>query len=114
MNRFFQSALLLFALSHAFGQSSEAYSTVVRIAGWTTTGERLEKIWVVLSSRDGKEEYTGNGRDVELSVPTGEYVLQVSAPGFQSKRQMLKAYQPAVFSSVAVPVACPTARQNRV
>jgi hypothetical protein len=32
-------------------------------------------------------------------------VLQVEAPGFQSKRQMLKAYQPAVFRSVALPVA---------
>ena len=68
-------------------------------------GERIERIWVVVSSQDGKEKYTGNGRDVELSVPTGEYVLQVEAPGFQSKRQMLKAYQPAVFRSVALPVA---------
>jgi hypothetical protein len=105
MIRFSQAVLLLFALSQAYGQSSEESSTMVRIAGWTTTGERIEKIWVVVSSRDGKEKYTGSGRDVELSVPTGEYVLQVEAPGFQSKRQMLKAYQPGVFRSVALPVA---------
>ena len=105
MNHFCKIMLLLFALSRAYGQSTEAYSTVVRIAGWTTTGERIEKIWVVVSSRDGKEKYTGSGRDVELSVPTGEYVLQVEAPGFESKRQMLTAYQPAVFRSVALPVA---------
>lgn len=105
MSRFCQIALLLFTLSRAYGQSSEAHSTVVRIAGWTTSGERIEKIWVVVSSRDGKEKYTGNGRDVELSVPTGEYVLQVEAPGFQSKRQILKAYRPEVFRSVALPVA---------
>lgn len=105
MNRFYQTALLLLAFSQAYGQSIEAYSTVVRIAGWTTTGERIKTIWVVVSSRDGKQKYTGDGRDVELSVPTGEYVLQVEAPGFQSKRQVLKAYQPAVFRSVALPVA---------
>ena len=105
MSRFSQVALLLFAFSQAYGQSSEASSTVVRIAGWTTTGERIEKIWVVMSSLDGREKYTGSGRDVELSVPTGEYVLLVEAPGFQSKRQMLKAYQPAAFRSVVLPVA---------
>jgi hypothetical protein len=104
MSHFCQVALLLIAFSEAYGQSSEA-PTTVRIAGWTTTGERIERIWVVVSSQDGKEQYRGNGREVELSVPTGEYVLQVEAPGFQSKRQMLKAYQPAVFRSVALPVA---------
>jgi hypothetical protein len=105
MTRVCRATLLLFALSQAYGQSSEKSSTVVRIAGWTTTGERIEKIWVVVSSRDGKEKYTGSGRDVALSLPTGEYVLQVEAPGFQSKRQMLKAYQPAAFRSVVLPVA---------
>jgi hypothetical protein len=105
MRQICQAALLLLALSQGYGQSSEASSTVVRIAGWTTTGERIERIWVVVSSEDGKEKYRGNGREVALSVPTGEYVLQVEAPGFQSKRQMLKAYQPTVFRSVALPVA---------
>ena len=105
MIRFSQAVLLLFALSQAYGQSSEESSTVVRIAGWTATGERIEKIWVVVSSRDGKEKYTGSGRDVELSVPTGEYVLQVEAPGFESKRQMLRAYQPAAFRSIVLPIA---------
>lgn len=105
MNRLYQTALLLFALAQGYGQSGDANSTTVRISGWTTTGERIEKIWVVVASRDGKEKYTGNGQDVELSVPTGEYVLQVEAPGFQSKRQMLKTYQPAVFRSVVLPVA---------
>jgi hypothetical protein len=105
MRHICQAALLLLALSQAYGQSSEASSTVVRIAGWTTTGERIERIWVVVSSEDGKEKYGGNGREVALSVPTGEYVLQVEAPGFQSKRQILKAYQPRVFRTVALPVA---------
>lgn len=105
MSHLCQAALLLLALSHAYGQSNEESSTVVRVAGWTTTGDRIEKIWVVVSSRDGKENYKGDGRDVQLSVPTGEYVLQVEAPGFQSKQQMLKAHQPLVFRSVALPVA---------
>jgi len=105
MSHLYQAALLLLVLCQAYGQSNEALSTVIRVAGWTTTGERIEKIWVVVSSRDGKEKYKGNGRDVQLSVPTGEYVLQVEAPGFQSKQQMLKAYQPLVFRSVALPIA---------
>jgi hypothetical protein len=105
MSHFYQSALLLLALSQVYGQSGEGYTTVVRIAGWSTIGERIDRIWVVLSSRNGKEKYTGNGRDVELSLPTGEYVLQVEAPGFQSKRQILRAYQPAIFRSVALPIA---------
>jgi hypothetical protein len=99
-----QAAIAAFALTQAYGQTSEGHSTTVRVTGWTTGGERIEKIWVVLS-RSGQEKYTGSGRDVQLSVPTGEYTLQVEAPGFQSKRQLLKAYQPLVFRSVALPVA---------
>lgn len=105
MSYFYRAALLLFVLFRGYGQPSGAPTTVVRVAGWTNTGERIERIWVVISSQNGKEKYTGNGRDVELSVPTGDYVLEVAAPGFQSKRQMLKAYQPTVFRSVALPVA---------
>src|SRR5690349_13031701 len=105
MSGYFQATLLLLAFAQANGQSSQAPSTLVRINGWTTTGERIERIWVVLSSRDGQGKYSANGRDIELSVPTGDYVLQVEAPGFQSKRQMLRAYQPAVFRSIALPVA---------
>ena len=63
MSRFYQTALLLLAFSQAYGQSSEAYSTVVRIAGWTTTGERIEKIWVVSVFARRETEYTGDGRD---------------------------------------------------
>ena len=51
------------------------------------------------------QKYFGNGRDVKLGVPTGEYMLTVEASGFQTKRQLLKAYQPVVFRSVALPVA---------
>ena len=96
--------LLLF-LSEAHGQPGEAPATVIHIAAWTTSGERLERIWVIASSLDGHEKYFGNGRDVKLGVPTGEYMLTVEAPGFQTKRQLLKAYQPVVFRSVALPVA---------
>lgn len=73
-------SLLVFLVSPIDSQSGQAYSTVVRIAGWTTNGQRIEKIWVDLSSLDGREKYTASGRDVELSVPTGEYVLEVAAP----------------------------------
>jgi hypothetical protein len=98
-------AALIFLLSEAHGQVGDAPATVVHVTGWTTTGERLEKIWVGISSFDGREKYTGTGRDVDLAVPTGEYILQVEAPGFQTKRQILKAYQPVVFRSVSLPVA---------
>jgi hypothetical protein len=99
------AALLLLGVSSVYGQPTEQPSAVVRVSGWTATGDRIERIWVVVSSRDGREKYTANGRDVQLSVPTGEYVLQVEAPGFQSEWQMLKAYQPSVFRSVALPAA---------
>jgi hypothetical protein len=105
MNSFVRTALLVLALSQAYSQAVMESSTVVRVAGWTRTGERIGRIWVVASSRDGKRRYTANGRDVQLFVPTGEYVLKVEAPGFQSKQQMLKAYQPMVFRSMALPVA---------
>jgi hypothetical protein len=94
----------LIAILAVHGQGPPMGQTALRVAAWTSNGERLEKIWVVVSSLDGREKYTGNGRDVELPVPTGEYMLQVEAPGFQSKRQILKAYQPAVFRSVTLPV----------
>jgi hypothetical protein len=105
MSYFYRAALLLLVVFRAYSQPSEAPTTMVRIAGWTSTGERIERIWVVISPQNGKEKYTGNGRDVEFSIPPGDYVLEVAAPGFQSKRQILKAYQPAVFRSVALPVA---------
>ena len=87
------------------GQVPRAGETALRIAAWTPTGERVEKIWVVLSSFNGQEKYTGNGRDVELFMPPGDYILQVEAPGFESKRQVLRAYGPATFRSVTLPVA---------
>ncbi len=105
MRNFWAAALVTLALAQAYGQRGQTYSTIVQVSGWTTSGERIEKIWIVLSSQDGREKYTGSGYDVQLSVPTGEYLLQVEAPGFQSKRQLLKAYQPFVFRSVALPVA---------
>ena len=95
----------LIAVHTAHGQVPATTATALRVAGWTSNGERIEKIWVVVSSLDGREKYTRDGRDVELSVPTGEYWLKVEAPGFQSKRQLLKAYQPGVFRSVTLPVA---------
>ena len=107
MTRFCETALLLFVLSQAYGQSSEAYSTRVQIAGWTATGERIEKIWAVLMPIGGTEEHKGSGKLVELSVPTGEYMLRVGAPGFQMRQQVLRAYQPSVFRSVALPIAPP-------
>src|SRR5690349_399274 len=97
--------LWLIAVLHCVGQRSAPSRTALRVEAWTSKGVRVEKIWVVASSLDGHEKYTGNGRDVELPLPTGEYVLQVEAPGFQSKRQILKAYQPVVFRSVTLPVA---------
>lgn len=105
MIRWREAALLLLFLSPAHTQPGRAYSTVVQIAGWTTTGERLDKIWAVLTPVGGNEKYAGSGKLVELSVPTGEYILQVDAPGFEARRQILKAYQPNVFRSVALPVA---------
>ena len=89
----------------ANGQGSGLGNTVLRVAAWTSSGERIEKIWVVVTSLDKKNKYTGNGRDVKLSVPVGQYVLRVEAPGFQSMRQMVTAYQPTVFRSFALAVA---------
>ena len=101
-----RGVLLLFSiLSLAYGLSGKSPLTVVQVRAWTTSGERVERIWAVVSALDGRENYKGDGREVRLSVPTGEYMLQVEAPGFQTKRQILRAYQPEVFRSVALPVA---------
>ena len=97
--------LWVIAVLAAHGQGPAPGETALRVAAWTSTGKRVDKIWAIVSSLDGRQRYKGNGRDVELSVPTGQYVLQVEAPGFQSKRQILKAYRPAVFRSVTLPVA---------
>src|SRR5579864_5813538 len=98
-------ALLLLNLK-AYGQAGTAgHKTVVQIAGWTTTGERIDKIWAALTSIDGSEKYTANGKIAKLSVPTGEYIMRVDAPGFERRYQLVRAYQPGVFRSVALPVA---------
>jgi hypothetical protein len=80
-------------------------TAVVRIDAWTTTGDRIEKIWVVLSPLNRPEKYKANGRDVKLKVPTGEYLLEVEAVGFLTTRQVFPAYQRVAYRSVALPVA---------
>ncbi|MGC2656450.1 MAG: hypothetical protein WA324_00625, partial [Bryobacteraceae bacterium] len=97
--------LLLFLLVQGSALTGASYSTEVRIAGWNSLGERIPNIGVTLTSREGHKKFEGNGLDVRLSVPTGDYILRVSAPGFESRDQFLRAYQPAVFRSVALPVA---------
>lgn len=89
-----------------YGQrGSSDRTTVVHVAAWTSTGERIKKVWAVLSSLDGRSKFTENGRDVQLSVPTGEYILLVEAPGFEAQRQIIKAYGPEVLRTVALPIA---------
>jgi len=105
VKRLVHSAFLLFLLSRAYCQPDGGDAAEVRVAGWTTSGERLERIWVVVSTLDCRDAHKGNGRDVVLSVPVGEYVLRVAAPGFQTTRQMLRVYRPSVFRSVVLPVA---------
>lgn len=73
-------ALLFFHL-RAHAQTVEPLNTVVHVAAWTTTGERIDKIWVTVSSLDGTEKYTGSGRDVDLALPTGNYVSSLRASG---------------------------------
>jgi hypothetical protein len=107
MNRYWIAALTLLTFSQVFERSAAAYSAVVQVAGWTTTGVRLEKIWAVLEPIGGGKEYRGSGKLVELSVPTGEYLLQVSAPGFLPRWQVFRVSQPTVFRSVALPIAPP-------
>jgi hypothetical protein len=93
--------LVLFCLAQVYG---EVYFAPVEVQGWTTTGERIEKIWAILTPLGGGRKFTGTGHVVKLSVPTGEYILQVEAPGFETRRQVLWVYQPGVFRSVALPV----------
>lgn len=95
--------LFVFSLSQVCGHCAAFYTTV-QIAAWTTTGDRIENARAELKSVMGNETYDGTGKLVKLFVPTGEYVLEVSAPGFQKRRQILQAYQPRVFRSVALPI----------
>ena len=92
-------------LSLAVGQPSATADTVLHVAAWTAGGERIQRIWVSVSSLDGREKFAGSGRDVNLTVPAGEFMLQVAAPGFQTSRQLFRAYQPAIFRSAVLPVA---------
>lgn len=105
MNRSLYSVLLLLALTWTDTRLCQAYSTSLHVKAWTTKGERIDKIWIVLSSLNGQKKYTANGHDVQLSIETGEYELEVAAPGFRSNRQLFRAYTPTVFRSVALGVA---------
>ncbi len=105
MKRLVHAVFLLALLSRAYGQPDGGNVAEVRIAGWTTSGERIERIWVVVSTLDCRDTHQGNGRDVVLSVPVGDYVLRVAAPGFQTTHQILKVYRPSVFRSVVLPVS---------
>ena len=86
-------------------QPSVFRSVALRVAGWTTTGERIEKIWAVLTPLGGGDAHEGSGKLVKLSVQTGDYILRVSASGFRMRQEVLRAYQPSVFRSVALRVA---------
>ena len=97
-------ALFFIAAFAVCPQSRATYIAHLHVAGWTSEGERVERIWILLTSLYGKESYSGNGRDVDLSVPTGKYTLQVSAPGFESQRQLVRVYQPDTLCTVMLPV----------
>jgi hypothetical protein len=90
--------LVLIVVVAACGQSLAPGEAALRVAAWTSRGERIEKIWVVVSSLDGRKRYMGNGRDVALSVPTGEYVLQVEAPGFPIEAARVEGLPACGFS----------------
>src|SRR5947208_2811465 len=91
--------LFVLALSQGRGQPRQVNS-VVHVEGRTATADRIEKIDVVLTPISGGPEHKGSGQTVELSVPTGDYILRVDGPGFEGRRQMLRVYQPETFRTV--------------
>jgi len=103
--KWFLRVTLLLLLLCLYGQAARSATTVVHVAGWTATSDRIVKIWVVISSLDGRERYTGSGRDVKIEVPTGKYMLQVESPGFETARQVFLAYGPEVFRSIGLSAA---------
>ena len=100
-----QSVTLFLAFLPLLGQEASTKDTLFRVAGWTPAGDRLNKIWVTMSSSSGREKFAANGRDVEMRIPTGTYLLDVEAPGFAKRQQIVKALQPSTFRSAVLPVA---------
>ncbi len=59
-----ENELLLSALLQDHSEAREDSSTIVRITGWSATGERIAKIRVTVTSLDTKPGYTATGHDV--------------------------------------------------
>ncbi len=98
--------MLLFAAIFAvFGPSHVPNNASLQVAGYNSIGERIDRLWVVLTSLDGREVYRENGRDVTISVPQGDYALKVEAPGFEAQRQLVRVYRPKTYRSVMLPTS---------
>jgi len=105
MRRFVILPILLNWLAQA--QPGKVPPAVVEIRVWDASGYRIEGERVTLTPVGGGDDYNASGKKVELSVPPGEYILRVQAPGFEARREILRVYEPRVLRSIALQVAPP-------
>jgi hypothetical protein len=80
--------------------------SALHIEAFTSKGERIGKIYVAAKPvSGGGPSYRGDGRNVILSVPAGNYELTVGSLGFRSTEQLISVYGPSVLRTVLLPVA---------
>ena len=106
MNRFVAAtAFALIFAAIARPQEQREYLSELRVEAFTSSGERISKIYATVEPLSGHEKYKGEGRGVLLSIPVGNYTLTVQSPGFRTTQQLLTVYAPSVLRTVLLPVA---------
>jgi hypothetical protein len=81
-------SLIFLALMQSRGKPMEL-NAVVHVEARNALADRIDRIDVVLTPTLGGTEYKATGQTVEISVPNGNYILRVDAPGFEGRRQMI-------------------------
>lgn len=87
--------------------ADRVYRATVQIRPHTPNGDLVAEFYVTLKNlyrpNDTPISIHYQGAIIEqndFSAETGDYILQVNAPGFQTSRELLRVYQPKVLRTV--------------
>jgi hypothetical protein len=101
------AAICLLLLLTGQAPAERVYRATVQIRPHTPNGDLVTDFFVKLKllNRPGDTpvsvHYLGAAIEKsDFSVETGDYLLEVNAPGFQSSRELLGVYQPRVLRTI--------------
>jgi hypothetical protein len=103
-------AVVLMACPPLWGQDQSTSRATVEIQVMTFLGDRVDGYYLQLvemgSKKDFSKYFTKHyGYSLATNLPYGEYLLDVSAGGLRPHHQLLKVFQPRVYTRVFLRLA---------